>query len=720
MEGLVLGEATGGGVGFPSSRTAPTSGVDSGVGGASSDEGVGPQHDESTGYESTRRYLEALYGNDTGVIAMALGTGSSVGDNGSYTFGGFQQDWFHWPGQAEELTAEIARRAHHADVYVCVSLMKTSKRTPDNAVILRLLHADVDNGALQLDKVRALGGWAVASGTPGNGHVYVPLSQPVSPEQYTKLQRALKNYLGADSKIAANDLLRPAGTLNHKSAAFHPGIEPTPVEFLIEPDGNRTELDAVAQILGIDQSARTTVSPSPASHRAGLSADAQEFNLEDEKYLPIRSALDKISDPPDRSKDTMRVVTRCYDSGLTLAQTRWAVNTRRDLAERIDERDDDDVQRCWLRIDRDRRDSLQHTGDRQTRGTVDDFETRVRREMSALRIRDEARKRLQAEKRSPAAPFDAGLLKDILDRPHAPAFRVSGICPSDGGTLIVAQRKTGKTTLTLSLARCLLTGEPFLDRFPVNEKVAGRVALLNYEVSGSLLARWAHDARVPGERLLLINLRGRRNPFGEAEDRERLAELLREHEVESLIVDPFGRAFTGASQNDSGEVGTWLQDLDMFARSEVGARDVILTTHAGWQADRTRGSSALEDWADSVMTLTTNKEKQRFIRAFGRDVDVDEDRLGFEHSTRMLVMTGSGGQTQANHAAKIDKLVGVVSEYVRDNPDCPSKAIVAITGHRNQDLREALEKAVRSGVIERTHLGPGKGFRHRLAGGGPT
>lgn len=720
MEGLVLGEATAGGVGFPSSRTAPTSGVDSGVGGAISDEAVGPQHDESTGYESTRRYLEALYGDDTGVVAMALGTGSSVGDNGSYTFGGFQQDWFQWPGQAEELTAEIARRAHDGDVYVCVSLMKTSKRTPGNAVILRLLHADVDNGALQLDQVRALGGWAVASGTLGNGHVYVPLSQPVSPEQYTKLQRALKNYLGADSKIAANDLLRPAGTRNYKSAARCPGAEPTPVEFLLEPGGSAFEPDVVAQILGTDLSGSTIVSPAPASHRVGLSEDAQEVNLEDEKYRLVRRALEEVSNPSDRSADTMRVVARCYDSGLTLAQTRWAVNTRVDLAERIDERDDDDVQRCWLRIDRDRRDSLQHTGERQNRGTVDDFETRVRSEVSALRIRDEARKRLQAEKRSPAEPFDAGLLKDILDRPHAPAFRVSGICPSDGGTLIVAQRKTGKTTLTLNLARCLLTGVPFLDRFPVNEKVTGRVALLNYEVSGSLLARWAADARVPGERLLLVNLRGRRNPLGDAEDRDRLAELLREHEVESLIVDPFGRAFTGASQNDSGEVGTWLQDLDVFSRSEVGARDVILTAHAGWQADRTRGSSALEDWADSVVTLTTNKEKQRFIRAFGRDVDVDEDRLEFEPASRTLVTTGSGGQTQTNHAAKIDKLVGVVCEFVSDNPDCTAKAIAGIKGYRDEDVREALKKARASGVIERTDLGPGKGFRHRLAGGGPT
>ncbi len=654
---------------------------------------------------------------------MAFGAGSYVDDNGSYKFRDFHQEWFEWPRRAEELTAEIERRAHDNDVYVCISLMKTSKRSPDNAVILRLLHADVDNGALKLGQVHALGGWAVASGTPGNGHVYVPLSQPVSPEQYTKLQRALKNYLGADSKIAANDLLRPAGTLNHKSAAFHPGTEPTPVEFLIEPDGNRNELDAVVRILGIDLSARTTVSPSPVSHRAASSADTQEFNIEDEMYRPVRIALDQISDQPDRSESTWGVVAACYDCGLTLGQARWAVNTHAALAERIDDRNDDDVLRCWLRIDEERRQSHQCSAQTSSGRTIEDpdnFEQRVDAEVERLRVRREGRRRFDAENRIAAEPFDIGLLKDILDRPQTPAFRISDICPADGGTLIVAQRKTGKTTLTLNLARCLLTGEPFLGRFPVNEKVTGRVALLNYEVSGSQIARWADDIGVPRDRLLLVNLRGRPNPLGDAEDRQRLAALLRDNEVESLIVDPFGRAFTGTSQNDSGEVGTWLRDLDLFSRSEVGAHDLILTTHAGWQGDRTRGSSAQEDWADSVVTLTTNKDKQRFIRAFGRDVDVDEDRLEFEPDTRMLVMTGTGGRTQANRAAKIDELVTKVCEYVRDNPDCPSKAIVAIAGHRNQDLREALEKAVRSGAIERTHLGPGKGFRHRLAGGGPT
>lgn len=191
-------------------------------------------------------------------------------------------------------------------------------------------------------------------------------------------------------------------------------------------------------------------------------------------------------------------------------------------------------------------------------------------------------------------PFDAGTLGEVLARPPRPANRVEDLIPWNGSTLLAAQRKTGKTTAVLNLSRSLLTGEPFLGRFGVRP-ISGDVCLLNYEVSGEQLARWAHDVGVDPDRFYLVNLRGRRNPMATAEDREQLASLLRLRGVESLIVDPFGRAFTGVSQNDAGEVGAFLVGLDQFARSDVGALDLVLTAHAGWNGERTRGSSALED-----------------------------------------------------------------------------------------------------------------------------
>lgn len=184
------------------------------------------------------------------------------------------------------------------------------------------------------------------------------------------------------------------------------------------------------------------------------------------------------------------------------------------------------------------------------------------------------------------------------------------------------------------------------------------------------MARWAHEVGIPPDRLFLVNLRGRRNPLANATDRDRLAGMLREQRVESLIVDPFGRAYSGSSQNDAGEVYGWLVRLDEFVRGQVGARDLVLTTHAGWDGERSRGSSALEDWADVIMTMTRDQDTgDRFLRATGRDVDLEEDRLDFDPATRTLTLAGVGGRKLAAAARRQVDLGEAVVALLNRMPD---------------------------------------------------
>ncbi len=337
-----------------------------------------------------------------------------------------------------------------------------------------------------------------------------------------------------------------------------------------------------------------------------------------------------------------------------------------------------------------------------------------------LRVREAARVKVAAEKAGEAPPFDAGLLADILARPTEPPHRVDGLIPSEAATEVVAQRKTGKTTFELNLARSLLTGEDFLGRFGVR-RIDGCVGFLNYEVSAAQLARWADEVGVDRRRLYLVNLRGRRNPLGNDDDRARLAEQLKAHEVESLIVDPFGRAYIGKSQNDPGEVGAWLADLDRWARGEVGAVDVVLSAHAGWNGERTRGASALEDWADTVVTLVRDPDDDqlRFLKAEGRDVLVEEDRLDFDPSSRTLRLTGAGSRKVTAKSRHVEELVPAVVAVVKAQP--------GITGYGlEKPLREAGAtftrgdeiKAVRM-AVEQGHLmveeGPRNAKKYRPA-----
>jgi RecA-family ATPase len=257
-----------------------------------------------------------------------------------------------------------------------------------------------------------------------------------------------------------------------------------------------------------------------------------------------------------------------------------------------------------------------------------------------------------------------GTLGEILNRPAEPPMRIEGFLPSGGRLLVVAQRKTGKTTFDLNLAKALIDGRHFLGRF-ATRPIAGIVGILNYEVSAGMLAGWAQQVGIPADKLFQVNLRGRRNPLGHQDDRMNLVELLRRHHVEVLIVDPFGAAYTGKSQNDPGEVMAWLGDLDRFA-VDAGARELVLSVHAGWVGERTRGASSLEDWADVIATLTRDPDddRLRYLSAFGRDVEVAEDWLHVEPDTRTLTLAGTGSRKHDRGERAVEAAMPAVLDYV--------------------------------------------------------
>jgi hypothetical protein len=182
------------------------------------------------------------------------------------------------------------------------------------------------------------------------------------------------------------------------------------------------------------------------------------------------------------------------------------------------------------------------------------FDSLVAKEAVKIRVREAARELVDASNRPPVAPFDAGTLGEILTRPPQPKARIADLVPWEAGTLITAQRKVGKTTFVGNLCRSLINGESFLGCFEVRP-IDGDIAMLNFEMPALQLAQWLDSMRIPQNRLYLINLRARANPLASEQDRAALAQLLRSRGSETIIYDPFGRAYTGKSQNDPGEVG---------------------------------------------------------------------------------------------------------------------------------------------------------------------
>jgi putative DNA primase/helicase len=298
-------------------------------------------------------YLNACLGDTRGRLHIAIGDGGHFNSTGSYKHDSWVQSHFAWPGEAAQAVREMLAAAPKSDVYVCPYLMVAGKRAKGAAAARDHVHADMDHDC-DLDKVRALHGFAVASGTPGHVHVYVALTESVPANWHKLLCRGLGDHLGgADAKISDNDVLRPPGTYSHKSAAK--GGNPTLVEWLVRPSGARTDPQTLARLLGVtlpDQMS-TTVDSSP------VAVDVEQFNVDD--HPPVKAALQQVTD--DRSVDTMRVVGACRGSGLTLGQARYAVNTRADLVERLNGRRDDDVAECWRKSATDDDDGdIKHSG----------------------------------------------------------------------------------------------------------------------------------------------------------------------------------------------------------------------------------------------------------------------------------------------------------------------------------------------------------------------
>jgi hypothetical protein len=285
---------------------------------------------------NTAGFLSAVLTGE-GYLCVPVGTGGHF-DDGKYVFDDFTQHWFAWPTQKADAVGFISAAA--GDAYFCPYLLKDKSRTVGNAVTRQLVHADVDHPVDEQQVRDDLGGGAVASGSDGHTHVYIPLTYAVTQEQHRTLCAGLRDSLGGDDKIADNDLLRPAGSLNRKSDP------PGEVRVLWWPD-QPVDPRELADKIGVDI---TSVTADQEKGSRALKASSDPGTPVDLDQFPaVKEALAEKT--ADRSADTFRIVGVCYRSGLSTDQSRWVVRTREDLRARLDGRRDDDVAAAWHKVD---------------------------------------------------------------------------------------------------------------------------------------------------------------------------------------------------------------------------------------------------------------------------------------------------------------------------------------------------------------------------------
>jgi putative DNA primase/helicase len=291
-------------------------------------------------------HLDTLFDGQHGDVIMSLGHDGfwAKTATGKVKYGHkFWDDAVHWrwPEDRELLLTDVAEimAAGPVDVHLVPYLHEGSEGRPEGgAAERRWIHADWD-GAAPIDGalIDELGALTNHSGSRPHVHVHVPLDTSVDAETHEALCRALKDKLGpsADPKVKDNDLLRLAGTLNWKTDP------PEMVKRATWP-GPPLSVDQVWQVLG-------RAAPGP-----GKARKAKTGPMPDNDDLPrrVKAAL-RVVTVSDLSGDTHRVVRACALSDLTLSVTRAVVNSREDLKARLAGRKDDDVKRCWLKVQAD-------------------------------------------------------------------------------------------------------------------------------------------------------------------------------------------------------------------------------------------------------------------------------------------------------------------------------------------------------------------------------
>ena len=346
------------------------------------------------------------------------------------------------------------------------------------------------------------------------------------------------------------------------------------------------------------------------------------------------------------------------------------------------------------------------------------LERSIEVELDKLRIRKEAKRRLDEESREPIVLPPVKNLATLLAEPdEVTAYRIEGVAPVAARVMLSAQYKAGKTSLRDNLVRSLVDGDPFLGHFTVNTP-AKHLVLIDDELSEHTLRPWLRAQNItPVDAVVdVIALRGKVSTFNILDEacRADWAQRLRDVECDYLVLDGLRPILDALVLDEKSDAGMFLVAFDALL-NDAGIDDACLVQHMGHANERARGDSRLQDWPDAIWRIvreTEEPDSARFFSAYGRDVDVSEGRLAFDPTTRRLTYTAGSRQdtkTEDAVASVIDVIAGA------DEPLSGRAIEDALAGdHPRKNLRAAIGKTVCRGLVKVTD-GPHRSKLHAIA-----
>lgn len=310
----------------------------------------------------------------------------------------------------------------------------------------------------------------------------------------------------------------------------------------------------------------------------------------------------------------------------------------------------------------------------------------------------------------------------IDERHTAAAPCLGGLVAEGHNALLVAAKKTGKSTFVENASQALVSATPFLGIFDVHRPY--RVALLNFEMTvddlrSRIRARNMTDEQL--ERLLPMNLRGVGLSLTAPAGRRWLVDHLRRHRTEIAILDTYGAASAPSieSENDNAGGRRFLMVWDSI-KAEAGVHTSLVTHHTGRGQlegeEHGRGASVVEDWADVILTLTRDRDSgHRFLSSEGRSpFTLPESRLFFDPDSHALTLPDSAVGESRRHTRE-SKNAELVARVVADNGGIISTAlrrVLAGSGiSKIETQARAIETAKMRGLVH-THPGERNSVHH--------
>lgn len=352
-----------------------------------------------------------------------------------------------------------------------------------------------------------------------------------------------------------------------------------------------------------------------------------------------------------------------------------------------------------------------------------DTEGAIQYRLHRLRVDREARRRLDDEDQPAIVLPPVKTLDDLLGEPDAEtAYCIEGLAPAGGRVLTSAQYKAGKTTIVNNLVRSMADKEPFLGRFAVNTP-ASRIVLIDNELSERTLRRWLRDQNIDNTAAVadVQSLRGKVGTFNLLDERcrKRWATRLREIGCDYPILDCLRPVLDALGLDENRDVGKFLIAFDALL-DEADIPDANVVHHMGHAGERARGDSRLQDWPDAIWRLVRENDQPdsaRYFSAFGRDVDVPEGRLDYDHSTRWLTYN-NGSRTDAKVDAAQAALIELLAAAALNGAGPMSKSAIeaALEGddHPRNAIRNAISKSVKNTSVS-VEDGPRNSKLHRIA-----